>query len=140
MTTYYRFTNSNNPMSDWGHAMFAEDRYQVENYGKNEFTIDSDKTVSIWDLRDEIIVKWDECREIEDFGPVMTDRYLIDNVTGEQAFESFNPDDIVDSAQGYDTDWVCWLWELILEPAGIMAVRTQNGVVCFDENLIEKVA
>ncbi|ALS22281.1 hypothetical protein [Paenibacillus naphthalenovorans] len=138
LTTYYRFTNSNSPMSDWGHAMFAEDRYKVENYGKNEYTITSDKTVDIYDIKDLIINKWIECQENEYFGSLSETGYWL-TVDAEEIFESFNPTNIVDSAEGYDHDIVCWLWEMVLEPNNIMAVRTYDGAVCFDEELIEKI-
>lgn len=127
MTTYYRFTN-NGPRSDWGHAMFAEDRDMVEGYGSNEYTLDRADTVSIYDLEDAIVAAWDNepCEGYE-------------HLSADEAFEEFCPEDIVNSAQAYDCDMVCWLWDNVLAPKNIMAVRTQDGAVCFDENLIKEV-
>lgn len=133
---YYRFTNSNNPMSDWGHAMFAADRYKVEHYGANEFTLDKSHTVSIYDLESAIINAWDACKETGEFGQI--DTYYT-TLSAEEVFETFCPSNIVDSANGYDCDLVCWLWNFVLDPKNIMAVRTDDGAVCFDESLIKKV-
>lgn len=137
MTTYYRFTEQASPMSDWGHAMFAENRDKVEGYGSNEYTLCSTNTVSIYDLEEIIKSTWIECQENENFGVLNGD---FSDVSADTVFEAFCPTNIVDSAQGYDHDFVCWLWDMILEPKNIMAVRTQDGAVCFDEELIKKVA
>lgn len=128
MTTYFRFTNKNNPMSDWGHAMFADDRNMVEFYGKNEFTLDIANTVSIYDLENAIKDAWNEdpCSEYA-------------HLSADEAFAAFCPEEIVNSAEAYDCELVCWLWNAVLAPARIMAIRTDNGAVCFDESLIAKV-
>lgn len=137
MGKYYRFTNKNTPMSDWGHAMFAEERYRVEHYGENEYWLDKAHTVSIFDLEEEIKTAWNKCKEEEYFGDLYDEYYQ--SLSAEEVFDSFAPEDIVNSAEGYDCELVVWLWQFILEPKGIMAVRTPDGAVCFDESLIERV-
>lgn len=132
---YYRFTNSNNPMSDWGHAMFAENREAVEHYGANEYIFDGQGAVSINDLKDLIITAWNECQESEDFGSLYEKHFM--EITAEEVFDNLNPEDIVNSADGWDTELVVWFWEFIAEPSNIMAVTTWDGAIVFDENLIK---
>jgi hypothetical protein len=84
---------------------------------------------------------WDQDLETGftgDFGSSISNDYYY-QLTGEDAFEAFAPEHIVDSAAGYDTEMVVWLWERILEPLGIMAVITYDGAVVFDEGLIVRV-
>lgn len=42
MATYYRPTESDSPMSDWGHAMFAGNDSVVDRFGSNNWTVDPD--------------------------------------------------------------------------------------------------
>ena len=137
MSKYYRFTNKNTPMSEWGHAMFAENRDDVMHYGRNEYVLDKAHTVDIYDLEDEIKAAWVKSQEEDEFGEMYDDYYK--SLSADEVFECFVPEDIVNSAAGYDCDLVVWLWQFILEPKGIMAVRTPDGAVCFDESLIERV-
>ena len=64
---YYRYSNSENPMSDWGHAMFVDDEFASENYGDILYTYDGTDGVDIEDLHDIIINEWnrtvDKCME-----------------------------------------------------------------------------
>lgn len=137
MTIYYRHTNSNNPMSDWGHAMFTENQEASEGYGRIEFTLDSAKTVSVYSLENTIRNVWEYSQENDDFGSMADEYYK--KLSADEVFESFCPENIIVSAAGYDCDLVIWLWEKVCEPNGIMAIRTQDGAVCFDDTLIEKV-
>lgn len=140
--TYYRFSNKPTAMSDWGHAMFTENRDSVATgYGCNEYRYDGTGGVSIYELHDQIISAWEYDRKTGftgDFSSWCTNDYYY-QLTGEDAFEAFAPEHIVDSAAGYDTEMVVWLWERILEPLGIMAVITDDGAVVFDEGLIVRV-
>lgn len=136
MTTYYRFTESQSPMSNWGHAMFAEKMDSVEHYGKNLYTLNASVAVNVEDLKESITAAWEACKENEYFGSTMDTYY--EQLTAEEVYNLLNPADIVNSAEGYDCDIVQWFWDYVLEPQGIMAVRTQDGAVCFDETLIEK--
>lgn len=139
MTTYYRFTGRNNPLSDWGHAMFADNEMKVENYGGGRYgwTLDKSHTVWIWDLEDDILTAWQKCIEQENFGQLSDTHYWLNDFNVDDLMPGFDPRDIVDSAEWYDHDMVCWLWDFVLEPKGIMAVRTNDGAVCFDQNLIK---
>src|SRR5690606_22061662 len=58
-------------------------------------------------------------------------------IEGEEIYEQFNPKDIVDSAEAWDSDLVQWIWDRILEPRDIMAVTTRDGAVVFDDKLIK---
>lgn len=140
--TYYRFTKRNKPLSDWGHAMFATDRTKVEGYGPHGWTFDDSKAVYVGDLKEDIINAWNEDREkgfSGYFGSGLTkqaEEYWKE-IEGEEIYEQFNPKDIVNSAEAWDSDLVQWIWERILEPRGIMAVTTRDGAVVFDENQIK---
>lgn len=139
MTTYYRYTKRNNPMSDWGHAMFAAKQYKVEGYGPIGWTLDESDTVDIWDLEDDIREAWAACVESEYFGQLSDIDFWL-NYDVDELVDSFDPRDIVDSADAYDHELVGWLWDYVLEPKGIMAVRTFDGAVCFDQSLIKMIA
>jgi len=146
---YHRFTNSENPMSNWGHAMFSTNRSKVENYGKNEFTFKStkDNRRTIKSLKALIIKTWKYDQQngfTGDFGNGCTDDYYYNveenDVDALSIYNSFDPSDIVDSANAWDSDLYQWFWERIAEPNGIMAVTTQDGAIVFDVELIKEVA
>ena len=129
---YYRFSNSDDPMSDWGTAIFSDTRESVQHYGKNEFTFSGEAT-SASELEDVIARQWEKDKkagrlyESSDY-----------DLSGRDVARSFNPRDVVDSAEGYDSNSVQWLWDRVLEPRNIRAVRTTNGVVVFDPKLIKR--
>lgn len=131
---YYRCTNKSTPMSDWGHAMMAESYDDVYFYGKNVYTYNGDGAVYIMDLEPVIRQAWIHSQATGDFG-LMTDDYYR-RLTPDEVVESFNPDDIVNSAAGYDCELVFWLSSKVLEPVGINAILTINGAVVFEESLL----
>lgn len=140
---YYRGTRRNNPMSDWGHAMFTADynRAYMHNIGDYGWVLDSKDCVRFCDIRDMIIQAWTE--DIEqgyftgDFGNnPANDWYLTADIAAEEIADSFNPVDIVDSADAWDSDLTQWFWERIAEPNDIMAISTRDGAICFDASLI----
>jgi len=134
MTTYYRFTVNETAMSDWGHAMFAEDRDTVSDcYGENEFRFSSEDAVSVEDINDDIISQWEEDRK--NWLVPLDYEYL----TGEQIAKSANPVNIVNGAELYDTEVVEWLYNRVLAPKSIMAITTNDGAVVFDESLIKRI-
>lgn len=49
---------------------------------------------------------------------------------------SLNPRDIVDSAEGWDSELTQWFWIKIAEPNDIMAITTRDGAIVFNEDLI----
>ena len=135
---YYRGTKSSSPMSDWGHAMFV-DNYERSFSGLGyEWTFDGSLATPIEDLKDAIMAAWEQF--IKDgyftgFSPEENDYYL--QLPAEDVFNSFNPEDIVNSAGGYDDTLVSWLCDAVIIPMDIKAVITQDGAVVFDESLIK---
>jgi len=139
---YYRFTNSDSPMSNWGHAMFSANRDKVENYGVNEFVFTStkDNRRTIKSLKSLIIKTWKYDQKngfTGDFGNGCTDNYYY-SVDATYVYNSFNPSNIVETADAWDSELYQWFWERIAEPNEIMAVTTQNGAIVFDTGLIAK--
>lgn len=130
---YHRFTRKSTPMSDYGHAMFAEDRDMVSQcYGDHEYLYDGSNGTSIEDLKDTIISAWGEDAEMG----LLPIGY--GDVSAEDAYNCFNPDDIVMSAGAWDDgDALVWFWERIAEPMGISAITTSDGAIVFDESLIK---
>lgn len=131
---YYRHAKEASAMSDWGHAMFVDHKDAWIDGGIN-YIYDGKDSVDISELEDTLKAAWNESLESGDFD----DMYMAD-ITAEEAFASFSPEDIIMSAQAWDNeDMVQWIWEKVLEPNSIYAVTTPDGAVVFDENLIEKV-
>lgn len=133
---YYRFTHSRNPMSDYGHAMFAANRDRVADsngYGPVEHHYDGTDGVKIEELYDKIRSAWadEESRPLDAYYAGLTD---------EQVCQCFTPVDIVDGADGFDSgEMTQWLWDQVCEPEGIMAIITPDGAVVFDPDLIVSV-
>lgn len=134
---YYRYTNSDNPMSDWGHAMFVDNADSSAHYGNNLFLYDGHEAVDIDDLKDAIKTAWDESVAN---GACPYDEFIdYSAYSSDEIYDSFNIDDIVDSASGWDNgSLLSWIYEKVLEPKNIMAVITYDGAVVFDENLIKR--
>lgn len=139
---YFRYTGqSGKPMSDWGHAMFADEdglhKVSGGTYGKNPFFYDGTNGVHIKDLEDAFKQKWSEA---QDLGFTRIGDDSITELSPSQAFELFNPTDIVDSAGAWDNgDLLEWFYENVAEPNNIGAVLTDDGAIVFDENLIKPV-
>lgn len=130
---YYRFSNSETPMSEYGHAMFSENEGSVSGYGENEYIYDGKNAVPIESLKDLIVKKWDEAIEngMEPIG--------YENLTGEEVYQEFDPSDIVMSAQAWDNgELLTWFYENVALENDITAVTTKDGAIVFDENLIKK--
>lgn len=130
---YSRFTRRPNPMSDWGHAMFAADRDSIMGcYGDHEWIYSGDGAADVSDLRIAIVQKWDEDLEMG-IAPIG-----YEDLTGEEVAELFDPSDIVESAAAWDcAEAVAWFWDRIADPMGIPAVITADGAIVFDAALIE---
>jgi len=135
MVTYYRYTDSLNPMSDWGHAMFSDNQGKVINYGSNGFTLDESQCISIYDLEGAIVSAWEEYQkewaEYDEFA----------QFDAQYIFDSLNPCNIVESADGYDHDLtLTWFWDFILSPMHIKAIFLTDGCICFDASMIKRIA
>lgn len=127
---YYRYSNSENPMSDWGHAMFVDDEFASENYGDILYTYDGTDSVDIEDLHDIFISEWNKGIIPSGF----------DEFDAEEIFNEFNPEDIVMSAGAWDnSELVTWFGDFILFKHDIRAILTNDGAIVFDPTLIKRV-
>ena len=129
---YHRYTDSNSPMSEWGHAMFAS--RPEPSYGRNHYIYDGRGAVRIEELEQIVKDAWLACQESGDWGEMYDDYYQ--SLSADEAFGSLNPTDIVSSAGGWDCDLMVWFWQFVAEPNGITAVLTNDGAIVFDESLI----
>jgi len=131
---YYRRAKEASAMSDWGHAMFVDHEDAWIDGGIN-YIYDGTGATDISDLEDVIKDAWSESLKNGDFD----DTFMAD-ITVEDAFKSFAPEDIIMSAEAWDDgDMVQWIWNKVLEPNGIYAVITPDGAIVFDESLIKHV-
>lgn len=135
---YYRYTKNNNPMSDWGHALFVNDPYKTATYGKYCWVLDSKDCTPIDSLQELIIKTWEKDKENGFKGDFdsFADDYC--HLSGGEVFDSFNPEDIVESAEGWSCHLMVWFYERIALPNKIFAISTKDGAVCYDESLIKK--
>lgn len=133
----YRFSSKKDPMSDWGHAMFADDRNAVSGiYGKNEFHVGKNDLADVKSIEGKIRSAWSKA----DLSRTM-------NATDARTFEGLSADEVVDqlvhvkdivsSAKGYDSPLVSWLYEDVIEPMGLKGIKTPDGAVVFDPSIIK---
>jgi len=128
--TYYRFTNSDNVLSAWGHAMFAADETMVSGYGSNEYVYSGLNGVDITALYPAIAREWGKSA---DYG-LLPDGY--EDMDPMTACKMFNPSDIVMSAEAWDSaELLTWFCEHIAIPQDIKAVITDDGAILFDAAL-----
>lgn len=128
---YYRYADEYNKINEMtGFAMFASDEGRVSGcYGSNKYTYDGRNAVNITEMHDRFCDVWENCK---DNAP----EYM-QELTPEEFFQAFNPEDIVDDAGAWDNDdfrriFGDYIYED--EPAIIL----DNGAIVFDENLIEE--
>jgi hypothetical protein len=126
---YYRMASSKNPMSDWGHAMFANSMANISNnYGDTLYTFDGYESIKIEDLSDVII-------EAHRNNPLTNNGW---EISEDEIVAIFNPDDIVNGAGGWDDgDAFTWFWENVGDKLDLKAVLTNDGAIVFDESLIK---
>lgn len=144
----YRFHNNINGMSDYGYAMFADDRRRVEEgYGPNEFRVRHRDLAEVSDYIDEAARKLAEDYEngrlpyeLEQLFEHAETNGKTAEAFAEELAALFDPKDIVDSAGAWDNgDLMQWFYENIAEPHGIRGVKTRDGAIVFDESLIESI-
>lgn len=126
---YYRYADKNNKINEMtGFGMFAENEGRVSGcYGDTKYTYDGTDAVNIHDLKDRFLEAWDDCK---DCAP----EYMQD-LTGDEFFQCFNPQDIVDDAEAWDNpDFRRFFAEFIYDDE--KAIILGNGAIVFDENLI----
>lgn len=150
--TYYRWTErADTPMSDWGHAMFADSTRHIEGggYGDYSWTVDGDELVDITGIMSNIThaLTSDYYSGMVTPGmDALIEQVAEDEVGGDAdaaiaiLVQAFNPSDIVMSADAWDNeDMVYWFEERYLgwfAPAEIKGVTTSDGAVVFDPAII----
>lgn len=121
---YYLFTNGEGPMSKWGHAVLLQDREAASKKGQHGYTYDGTGGVNIECLKDDIMTKWADAPALQDLTP-------------EEAYRAFAPDDMRTNPGGYvDLVLLAWLWDHVLTPRDIVAVLIRGGAVVFDDSLL----
>ncbi len=143
MTKYHRHTDSDNPMSDWGHAMFSEDLYQTDSYGKNHWTIAPDeKQENVIGAYDSEFIAAATTFYNEIMPEVAEDvskcHGISSDIAIEKLIDEMNPDHIVNSAEFWDSEDIGLFWEHVMEPNGWDTVITYDGCVTFNMDMIEK--
>lgn len=128
---FYRYTHSDNKINNMtGFAMFCKNENRVcGGYGPVRYTYDGIGGVDIYDLREKFMQAWNECK---DYAPD-----YMQEMTPDEFFESFNPDDIVDAAGAWDnSDFRMFFNDFIYD--GESAILLDDGAIVFDENLIQE--
>lgn len=132
---YARASQSeSSPINDRvGYAMFAESDNPIQRaeelshtYGPAQWVArdDVDGVVDVKDIQKDIV------KSLRDRG-----RHKEYGATAASIARTANPDDIVNSAGLWDSqDFVSDVWEDVLEPKGIKAVRTNDGLIVFDDS------
>lgn len=106
----YRYYYADSPMSDWGHAMFCDDRKSVERFGDTLYTVQS---CFLIDIR------------------VYISAFNLP--------ESFNPKHIATDAEAWDNySMTRWFIDNIAIPQHIRGIKTRDGAVVFDRKIIRK--
>lgn len=143
MLSFRANRNAESPMSAWGHAMFTDNPESNQVYGDFWWAVDSADLTDINDLREAILTARREF--YPDTAYDMTDDMVADferlnERSDDEFFGFFNPEDIVDSADAYDSDTLCvWVWNNVFEPLGIRGVKTQDGAVVYDADIIRRI-
>lgn len=142
MLSYRANINPDNPMSAWGHAMFADNPSGIEVYGDCWWVVNSNDLTDITDLREAILAarhEFDPDTAYYMTSVMLADFEYLNERSDDEFFGFFNPDDIVDSADAYDSDTLCaWAWESVFEPLGVRGVKTQDGAVVYDPDIIKR--
>jgi len=145
---FFRFYNSDDPMSQWGHAMFKESSSPHEalenigHYGKNAFELETGKGIfpEAESLKKDILkqLAYDYKKGML---PLSLENQVSEGMKGRDFIDQFNPDDIVDSAAAYDDDDIFpWFYEKVVEPKGISGVITNDGAISWEPDTIKKIA
>lgn len=143
---FTRYANPKDPMSDWGHAMFANRKGHISDIDPESgyvFYYDKkDKRIAnIEDLMPDIERQFEKVKKRGYWSGDQNDEFqnIIENYSFDEIKEGFNPKNIVDSAGAYDSIANQWLYEEVLEPKGIGAIVTKDGAVVYDRTMIGRV-
>lgn len=134
---YLRATKTASPDTGRGYMMFVDKGKNPQEtsellsrtYGPNLWEANPVDAVDAEDLK--VLVK----EEIEK-NPEFLDSLGIDENQIDDFIEEINPNDIVNSAQVYDSDAVYPIYENILGPKGIRSIVTKDGLIVFDESAV----
>lgn len=130
----YRGTEKASPMSEWGHAMFMDDPGMIIAYGENRYSVFHEDLTSVDDLKEKIARLWEEDKEAG-----RLPAWYMEEISGEDAAESFDPKDIVDSAEAWDNgDMMQWYFSHPELFEDIPGIKTADGAIVWDESIIYK--
>nr|DAH71849.1 MAG TPA: Large polyvalent protein associated domain 23 [Caudoviricetes sp.] len=131
----YRRYDESSPMSRAGYAMMADDAYSVETYGEKLVAVRQSELRPISEFQDQIAEAWERDKE-NGMLPAELEKYHAD-MSGEEVAAEFDPEDIVMSADAWDNeDMVMWAYEKVFD--GVPGVKTRDGAIVFDENLLHR--
>ena len=142
MNYYRRNKKSETPDNGTGYMMFVTGRKRdhIESYGDIEWVFDGSDTPHIETLRNKIISQWiaDQEDNFDSCQRMMPE--WEGSIEAETLVSELNPINIVDQAWAWDNQIIVgWLWDRVLEPAGIDAVLTDDGAIVFESELVEAV-
>jgi len=136
-----RKSDKNTPMSDWGHAMFAEKESDLGNaYGQNAFYVKKNELTDSSNMAELIKKAWNKESRLDDLNKNLSvpDAEYFNELSADDVVKSFTDiKDIVNSADGYDSDLFQWLFEQVIEPNDIKGIKLENGGIVFDDSFIK---
>lgn len=122
-------------LSDYGHAMFADDPSAIEAYGDTFYSVRHSDLADINDIKGRIAEQWEADKEA---GMLPYELDVLSHLSGEEVAEAFDPADMVDSAGAWDDgDVMTWAFRAgVFDDIG--GVKTSDGAVVWDEGLIHR--
>lgn len=86
----------------------------------------------IEDLEEAIVEAWKAEME-KDWS-----NFDLPEITAEEAFQAFNPGNVIMSAEAYDDpDMTAWLWDNVLKMNDVYAVYGEGFAIVYDSELID---
>lgn len=147
------YSNGSDPMGDFiEHALFksaknpSEGVFEIGHYGDNLFELfpSSKKEYPHAEtLREDIIRSLSRSFKEGSLHPDIAETVYLSGKKGSARdfAKSFNPGDIVSSAEAYDNPvFFDWFWENVAEPKGLKGIITHDGAVAFDRDNIKRIA
>ena len=134
----YRLRRSANPMSRAGYAMFADNIDSIDGaYGGSRpkaFSVEISELTPISDIMQDIL---DARHEADEKWPWILEDH--EHLSDDEFAALFDPEDIVASAAAYDDEeLVEWLCDNVLIPKDIIGVKTYDGAIAFDTDIIKR--
>jgi hypothetical protein len=144
----FRGSASDNPMSDWGHAMFTDDSNRayfpdtIDNLKQNNihaYFVNRQDLTEFSDIENILYDTW--CEDIQDgtiYNYDLSEAQV--SITKDELFELFNPTDIVDEALAYDSrEFLDWFVDRFIDVHNISGIKTNDGAVVFDADIIHEI-